>query len=332
MAGDDEIQPDPVNTTTVNTMSFAPPVITANMMPVPNPAVEKQSAEDWFKIFTSVADNLIAIYRTANQEVVGQRQALATIPSLLNRNESEQRLATRILQECKTVKEAETLVKKTVGNLENECQASETIFNMKRENRSLEDFYALLVEKGKTANIDSTTLIKKFIAELPDNVKPSIQRKFVEYRQATDDPQLPNEQIEELYARSRQLFNDKKKQLPATMVFTANDANERAMKLEAQLHQQNETIAILQEKLEAFAIRDERDERNPRPRNRKKCDFCKKFGHIQKDCWDYKAEQRSKGDHVSDVFCDISDNNDIAVTVSGSLNGKEKPLFLALIT
>ena len=100
------------------------------------------------------------------------------------------------------------------------------------------------------------------------------------------------------------------------------------MKLEAELHQQKETIAILQEKLEAFAIRDERDERNPRPQNRKKCNFCKKFGHIQKDCWDWKAEQRSKGDHVSDVYCDISDNNDIAVTVSGSLNGKEKPLLI----
>ena len=59
MAGDDDSPPDPVATTTT-TMSFAPPVITANMMPVPNPAVEKQSAEDWFKIFTSVADNLIA--------------------------------------------------------------------------------------------------------------------------------------------------------------------------------------------------------------------------------------------------------------------------------
>ena len=125
MPGEEDNPPPPAAAAAAPaaTMSFTPPVITANMMPVPNPSVEKQSAEDWFKIFTSVADNLIAIYRTANQEVVGQRQALATIPSLLNRNESEQRLSTRILQECKTVKEAEALVKKTVGNLENKCQA-----------------------------------------------------------------------------------------------------------------------------------------------------------------------------------------------------------------
>ena len=301
---------------TAPAMTFAPPVITANMMPVPNPSVEKQSAEDWFKIFSSVADNLISIYRTANQEVVGQRQALATIPSLLNRNESEQRLSTRILQECTTVKEAETLIKKTVGNLENECQAAEVVFNMKRNNRSLEDFYALLVEKGKTAKIDQTTMIKKFIAELPDNVKPSIQRKFVEYRQTTENGELPNDQVEDLYARARQLYNDKNKKLPESMVFTANEAKEKAIRLEEMLHQQNETIADLQEKLEAFAVNNH-DEKNPRPwsRNRnheennpppwprKQCNFCKRFGHIQKECRDFKAKQRRKSDNVSDVCC-----------------------------
>ena len=70
----------------------------------------------------------------------------------------------------------------------------------------------MLVEKGKIAKINSTTLIKIFIAELPDNVKPSIHRKFVEYHQGTEDGQLPNDQIEDLYVRSHQLFNDKKKQ------------------------------------------------------------------------------------------------------------------------
>ena len=329
-----------VPTAATATMTFAPPVITANMMPVPNPSVEKQSAEDWFKIFSSVADNLIAIYRTANQEVVGQRQALATIPSLLNRNESEQRLSTRILQECTTVKEAETLIKKTVGNLENECQASEAVFNMKRNNRSLEDFYALLVEKGKTAKIDQTTMIKKFIAELPDNVKPSIQRKFSEYRQTTENGQLPNEQVEDLYARARQSYNDKNKKLPESMVFTADEAKEKATRLEEMLHQQNETIAELQEKLEAYAINnhDEKnrahwsrnrnhEENNPPPWLRKQCNFCKRFGHIQRDCRDFKAEQRRKSDNVS-AYCALTDNCDAAVTVSGSLNGKKKTLLI----
>ena len=58
--------------TRTNTMAFMPPVITAHLMPRPDPVVEKQSAEDWFKIFRTVADSFISIYRTAGQENVGQ--------------------------------------------------------------------------------------------------------------------------------------------------------------------------------------------------------------------------------------------------------------------
>ena len=76
-----------LTTTVTQTMAFSPPVITASMMPRPDPSIERQSAEDWMIIFKAVADSLIGIYRTAGQEAVGERQALATLPSLLNRNE-----------------------------------------------------------------------------------------------------------------------------------------------------------------------------------------------------------------------------------------------------
>lgn len=122
----------PADTTEQQTiMSFAAPVITANMMPRPDPSVDRQSAEDWFKIFHAIADSLISIYRSTGQEAVGQQQALATLPSLLNRNQSEKRLATRIIQECKTIKEAQDVVVKTIGNLESECQASTVVFDLK---------------------------------------------------------------------------------------------------------------------------------------------------------------------------------------------------------
>ena len=81
------------------TMMFAPPPITAAILPRPD-TPQKQSAEEWFRVFRAVAENLIVIYRNAGQEVVGQRQALAAIPSLLNRTEGESRLAVRILAEC----------------------------------------------------------------------------------------------------------------------------------------------------------------------------------------------------------------------------------------
>ena len=70
-------------------MNFSPTVITSQMMPRPDPSIEKQSAEERFRVFKTVADSLISIYAIAGQEAVGQRQALATLPSLLNRNESE---------------------------------------------------------------------------------------------------------------------------------------------------------------------------------------------------------------------------------------------------
>ena len=139
---------------TMPTMMFTPPVITASMMPRPDPSVERQSAEEWVKIFRTVAESLINIYRAAGQEIVGQRQALSTLPSLLNRNESEQKLSTRLISECNTVEEAERLVIRTIGDLESECQASEIIFNSKRSVKSLEDFHALLLEKRKRLSLE----------------------------------------------------------------------------------------------------------------------------------------------------------------------------------
>ena len=69
--------PDPVEgvgsaATTTPIINFNPPIITAAMMPQPDPSIEKQSAEKWFKIFYIVADSLIGIYRTAEQEVADQ--------------------------------------------------------------------------------------------------------------------------------------------------------------------------------------------------------------------------------------------------------------------
>ena len=65
------------------------------MMPRPNPSPETVSRRA-LRVFKMIADSLISIYAVAGQEAVGQRQVLANLPSLLNRNESEQRLTTRV--------------------------------------------------------------------------------------------------------------------------------------------------------------------------------------------------------------------------------------------
>ena len=73
----------------IPTMIFTSPVITASMIARPDSSVESQSAEGWVELFRTVADSLINIYHEAGQEIIGQRQALSTLPSLLNRDESE---------------------------------------------------------------------------------------------------------------------------------------------------------------------------------------------------------------------------------------------------
>ena len=201
---------------------------------------------------------------------------------------------------------------------------------MKRNNQSFEDFYALLVEKGKIAKLSNTTLMKKFIAELPDNIKPNIQRKFTEYRTTALAGDIPNNHLEDLYSRARQLFNDKKKQCPTPAVFTVNEANERAEKLEQLLNQHEETISSLQEKLDGYTVHEESGERSTRGSNTSKwCNHCKTPGHIRKECWNLHPDLRPKGNRgVSDVYCNLNDSDDIAVTVKGTINGKKKPVLI----
>ena len=156
------------------------PVITLSMLPRPDPDPARQSAEDWFKLFKAVAGELVKLYRSVGQEIIGQRWALATLPALLNKNESERKLTTRILRECENLEQAEELIRLTIGDLESECQAAGMIFGMKRGNSSLEDFYARLLEKERKVNSWMSCIIKKLIAELPDQIKPNMLKKYEE--------------------------------------------------------------------------------------------------------------------------------------------------------
>ena len=268
------------------TMMFTPPVITASMMPRPDPSVERQSAEEWVKIFRTVAESLINIYRAAGQEIVGQRQALSTLPSLLNRNESEQKLSTRLISECNTVEEAERLVIRTIGDLESECQASESIFNSKRSVKSLEDFYALLLEKEKKAKLGATTVMKKFISELPEGIKPRVQKKFTEHRRADGAGELSKEHLDNLYHLAREVFCEKySKSDGAYAVETVED---NRISINDTIRLQNEAINDMQLKLDAFMVGDHRSNQNAGKRRNNpdgiKCSFCNKWGHTRLAC------------------------------------------------
>ena len=89
-------------------------MITPAMLPRPDQDPARQSAEDWFKLFKTVAGGLVQLYCSVGQEIIGQRQALAALPALLNRNESERKLTTRILTESESLEQAEELIRLTL--------------------------------------------------------------------------------------------------------------------------------------------------------------------------------------------------------------------------
>ena len=322
-------------------MMFAPPVITANMMPQPNASVEKQSAEEWFKVFKVVADSLISIYEHANQGVVGQRQALATLPSLLNRNESEKRLATRIISECNSVEEAGLLITKTIGDLESECQAAESIFLMKRGQLSLEDFYAQLLEKEKKARLGTTTIIKKFISELPKQMKPKMHQKFSEYRITTPAGELTDQQVERLYILARRIYNEQyntilnqnvKTESAFNVVENPPNASKSDEELKNIIAVQNSSIRDMQEKLDAFMVSEKKFDSRRIPR----CFHCDKPGHVIRDCrflqgrnQQQRGNQTSKSENTKGRddksrygYCQLPLNENRAMMVKGRLNGK----------
>ena len=80
---------------------------------------------------------------------------------------------------------------------------------MKIGNSSLEDFYACLLEKERKANLGMSCIIKKFIAELPDQIKPSMFKKYEEAKSKSMSGTLNKQKAEELYVEARTLFCEK---------------------------------------------------------------------------------------------------------------------------
>ena len=88
-------------------------MITPAMLPRPDTDPARQSAKEWFKLLKAAADGLIqscCLYCSVGQEIIGQRQVLATLHALLNRNGSERKWTTKIFTECENLEQAEELI------------------------------------------------------------------------------------------------------------------------------------------------------------------------------------------------------------------------------
>ena len=228
-------------------------MITPAMLPRPDPA--RQSVEDWFKLFKAVTGGLVQLYCSVGQEIIGQRQALATLTPLLNRNASERKLTTRILTECENLEQTEELIRLTIGDLESECQAAGMIFDMKRGNSSLEDFYARLLENERKANMGMSCIIKKFIAELPYQIKPSMFKKYEKAKSKSMSGTLNKQRAEELYAEARTLFYEKCNKSDRVLV-VEDELSQRTVSLELSMKRHEEQLQEIKGTLQAYSVND----------------------------------------------------------------------------
>lgn len=179
-----------------------------------------------------------------------------------------------------------------------------------------------MIEKEAVAKLGPTTVIKKFIGELPDNIKANIQRKFTEYRLANPNGELTNEQIEDLYCRARKLYREKKNNSETVFPVSDNNSNNEVNTV---LQKQNDTIQEMQEKLDTFIINKNTQKRNT---NSGTCHYCKKPGHLIKDCRTRQAAERRADQLENDLrrrrsmrrneengYCAITPDQQAAVTI-----------------
>ena len=183
--------------------------------------------------------------------------------------------------ECNTVEEAERFAIRTIADLESECQASESIFNNKRNVKSSEDFYVILLEEKEKAKLGATTLMKKFISKLPEGIKPQVQKKFTEYRRADVAGELTKEHLDNLYHLVWEDFWEKYSKIDGA--YAVETVEDKRISINDTIRLQNEAINDMQLTLYAFMVGDNRSNQNAGKRQNNldgiKCSFCCKWSH-----------------------------------------------------
>ena len=112
------------------------------------------------------------------------------------------------------------------------------ICDMKRGNSTLEDFYARLLEKERKANLGMSCIIKKFIAELSDQIKPSMFKKYEEAKSKSMSGTLSKQRAEKLYVEARRLFYEKCNK-PDKVLVVDDQLSQRTVSLEFSMKRQD---------------------------------------------------------------------------------------------
>ena len=133
-----------------------------------------------------------------------------------------------------------------------------------RCNSSLEDFYARLLEKERKANLGMSCIIKKFIAELPDQIKPSLFKKYEEAKSKSMSGTLNKQRAEELYMEARRLFYEKCNKSDQVVV-VEDGLLPRSVSLELSMKRQEEQLQEIRGTLQAYSV------------NNKRCHFLEGF-------------------------------------------------------
>ena len=131
------------------------------------------------------------------------------------------------------------------------------IFNMKRGNSSREDFYARLLKKERKTNLEMSCINKKFIAELPDQIKHNMFKKYEEAKSKSMSRTLNKQRAEELYVEARRLFYEKCNKSDHVLV-VEYELSQRTASLELSMKRQEEQLQEIKETLQAYRVNDKR--------------------------------------------------------------------------
>ena len=122
------------------------------------------------------------------------------------------------------------------------------------------DFYALSLEKEKNTKLGATTVIKKFISELPEGIEPQVHTTFTEYRRADGAGELTREHLNILYHLAQEVFCEKYSKSEGA--YTLSTVEDQRISINDTLRLQNGAINDMQLKLDAFLVEDNRSNQN----------------------------------------------------------------------